>query len=285
MAFWAFFSLDIKNIYLYSMTAYREYFPTKAFRIAEMRLSSLLGRERDRLDALAADLGRECAVGPDNLVEQLPLIREFTREYHRLFSEYLDAVLPQQPRPIQCRPACGNCCHHYPMSVEPFELLTLYGDLRGRNDLLDIMEACQVRSSLFSRMFESRRTEAEKGEIADGEGQGSQMDLDDYAEDKALHDYFAAWKPCPFSDKSGDCTVYPLRPVSCRMYFSETDPKFCTPEHLQTPENDSYIVYLPDSIEDAVYGISEHYSLLELPESYFGGLLAVNRFEGLIGGN
>ena len=285
MAFLAFFSLDIKNIYLYSMTAYREYFPTKAFRIAEMRLSSLLGRERDRLDALAADLGRECAVGPDNLVEQLPLIREFTREYHRLFSEYLDAVLPQQPRPIQCRPACGNCCHHYPMSVEPFELLTLYGDLRGRNDLLDIMEACQVRSSLFSRMFESRRTEAEKGEIADGEGQGSQMDLDDYAEDKALHDYFAAWKPCPFSDKAGDCTVYPLRPVSCRMYFSETDPKFCTPEHLQTPENDSYIVYLPDSIEDAVYGISEHYSLLDLPESYFGGLLAVNRFEGLIGGN
>lgn len=285
MAFLAFFSLDIKNIYLYSMTAYREYFPTKAFRIAEMRLSSLLGRERDRLDALAADLGRECAVGPDNLVEQLPLIREFTREYHRLFSEYLDAVLPQQPRPIQCRPACGNCCHHYPMSVEPFELLTLYGDLRGRNDLLDIMEACQVRSSLFSRMFESRRTEAEKGEVADGEGQGFQMDLDDYAEDKALHDYFAAWKPCPFSDKAGDCTVYPLRPVSCRMYFSETDPKFCTPEHLQTPENDSYIVYLPDSIEDAVYGISEHYALLDLPESYFGGLLAVNRYEGLIGGN
>lgn len=285
MAFLAFFSLDIKNIYLYSMTAYREYFPTKAFRIAEMRLSSLLGRERDRLEALAADLGRECAVGPDNLVEQLPLIREFTREYHRLFSEYLEAVLPQQPRPIQCRPACGNCCHHYPMSVEPFELLTLYGDLRGRNDLLDIMEACQVRSSLFSRMFESRRTEAEKGEVADGEGQGSQMDLDDYAEDKALHDYFAAWKPCPFSDKAGDCTVYPLRPVSCRMYFSETDPKFCTPEHLQTPENDSYIVYLPDSIEDAVYGISEHYALLDLPESYFGGLLAVNRYEGLIGGN
>lgn len=281
----SFISLDIKNIYLYSMTAYREYFPTKAFRIAEMRLSSLLGHERDRLDALAADLGREYAIGPDNLVEQLPLIRDFTREYHRLFSEYLEAVLPQQPRPIQCRPACGNCCHHYPMSVEPFELLTLYGDLRGRNDLLDIMEACQVRSSLFSRMFESRRTEAENGKIEGGESRTTQMDLDDYAEDKALHDYFAAWNPCPFSDKKGDCTVYPLRPVSCRMYFSETDPKFCTPEHLQTPENDSYIVYLPDSIEDAVYGISEHYSLLDLPESYFGGLLAVNRYEGLIGGN
>ena len=244
------------------MESYREYFPTKAFRVAEMRLATLLRAERDRLDAIAASLGRESAIGP--------------REYPRRFSEYLEAVLPQQPRPIQCRPACGNCCHHYPMSVEPFELVTLYCDLRGRNDLLDIMEACQVRSSLFSKFFETRRAEG---------GVPDQMDLDDYAEDKALHDYFSAWNPCPFSDKKGDCTVYPLRPVSCRMYFSETDPKFCTPEHLQTPENDSYIVYLPDSIEDAVYGISEHYALLDLPESYFGGLLAVNRFEGLIGEN
>ena len=258
------------------MESYREYFPTKAFRVAEMRLATLLRAERDRLDAIAMSLGRESAIGPDNLLEELPKIKEFTREYHRLFSEYLEAVLPQQPRPIQCRPACGNCCHHYPMSVEPFELVTLYCDLRGRNDLLDIMEACQVRSSLFSKFFETRRVE---GAVPD------QMDLDDYAEDKALHDYFSTWNPCPFSDKKGDCTVYPLRPVSCRMYFSETDPKFCTPEHLQTPENDSYIVYLPDSIEDAVYGISEHYALLDLPESYFGGLLAVNRFEGLIGGN
>ena len=258
------------------MESYREYFPTKAFRLAEMRLATLLRAERDRLDAIAASLGRESAIGTDNLLQELPKIKEFTREYHKLFSQYLEAVLPQQPRPIQCRPACGNCCHHYPMSVEPFELVTLYCDLRGRNDLLDIMEACQVRSSLFSKFFESRRAEG---------GVPDQMDLDDYAEDKALHDYFSAWNPCPFSDKKGDCTVYPLRPVSCRMYFSETDPKFCTPEHLQTPENDSYIVYLPDSIEDAVYGISEHYALLDLPESYFGGLLAVNRFEGLIGGN
>lgn len=262
------------------MDAYREYFPTKAFRIAEMRLSAFLGAERDRLDSLAASLGRESAIGTDNLAEELPRIIVFTQEYHRLFGLYLDAVLPQQPRPIQCRPACGNCCHHYPMSVEPFELLSLYSAFRQRDDLLNIMEACQQRSSLFSGFFKKRLDEGEakkeKGECSD-----PSMDIEEYAEDQALHDYFSAWKPCPFSDKAGDCSVYPLRPVSCRMYFSETDPRFCTPEHLQTPDNDSYIVYLPDSIEDAVYGISEHYSLLDLPESYFGGLLAVNRFEGI----
>ncbi len=255
------------------MDSYREYFPTKAFRLAEMRLGNLLGAERDRLDAIADKLGRESAVGPDNLLEQLPYILDFTKKYHEAFASYLKAVLPQQPRPIQCRAACGNCCHHYPMSVEPFELIYLYSELRKRNDLLDIIEACQERSSMFEGFYENRKSQ----------GSVVEDDFDDKAEDLALHDYFAAWKPCPFSDKAGDCTVYPLRPVSCRMYFSETDPKFCTPEHLQTPDNDSYIVYLPDHIEDAVYGISEHYALLDLPESYFGGLLALNGFEGVIG--
>ena len=56
------------------MEAYKEYFPTKSYRIAEMRLSALLRTERDRLDEIAADLGRNSAIGPDNLREQLPQI-------------------------------------------------------------------------------------------------------------------------------------------------------------------------------------------------------------------
>ena len=37
-----------------------------------------------------------------------------------------------------------------------------------------------------------------------------------------------------------------------------------------------------DNIEEAIYQISEHYAGLGLPESFFGGLLAVNGFEGLL---
>lgn len=251
------------------MDAYREYLPTKSYKIAEKKLGLLMSSERDRLDAIAEKLHREHAIGPDNLVQELPAIIAFTKAYHEAYSQYLKAVLPQQPRPIQCRPACGNCCHHYPMSVEPFELIYLYSELRKRDDLISIMEACQFRASTFDHLYEKRL---------------ETIASEDEAEDKALHDYFAVWKPCPFSDRAGDCSVYPLRPVSCRMYFSETDPKFCTPDFLQTEKNESYIVYLPDVIEEAIYGISEHYSELNLPESYFGGLLSLNRFEGILGG-
>ena len=110
------------------MEAYKEYFPTKSYRVAEMRLSVLLRTERDRLDGIAAGLGRECAIAPDNLREQLPQILAFTKSYHAAYDQYLKAVLVQQPRPVQCRPACGNCCHHYPMSVEPFELISMYSE-------------------------------------------------------------------------------------------------------------------------------------------------------------
>ena len=123
------------------MEAYKEYFPTKSYRIAEMRLSTLLRVERDRLDGIASALGRECAINADNLREQLPHILQFTKSYHEAYDQYLKAVLVQQPRPIQCRPACGNCCHHYPMSVEPFELISMYSELRKRDDLLTLMEA------------------------------------------------------------------------------------------------------------------------------------------------
>ena len=246
----------------------RDYFPTRAYKIAEMRLGSLLGGERDRLDAIAAKLGREYAIGPDNLREELPGIVRFSEAYHAAYDLYLKAVLPQQEKPVQCRPACGNCCHHYPMSVEPYELISLYMELRKRDDLISVMESCRLRSDTFNSLFETMLSEC-----------GSE----DEAEDKALHAYFARWTACPFSDRKGDCGVYGDRPVSCRMYFSQTDPCYCRPETLQTPLNESYIVYLPDNIEEALVGISEHYAGLELPESFFGGLLSLNAFEGVLG--
>ena len=101
------------------MELYREYFPTKAYKFAKMKMGTLLGAELDRLDGVAKSLGREYAVGPDNLASQMPMIREFTAKYHAAYAQYLDAVLVQHEKPVQCRPACGNCCHHYPMSVEP----------------------------------------------------------------------------------------------------------------------------------------------------------------------
>ena len=90
------------------MELYREYFPTKAYKFAKMKMGTLLGAELDRLDGIAKSLGREYAVGPDNLASQIQKIREFTTKYHEAFSQYLGAVLVQHDKPVQCRPPAAT---------------------------------------------------------------------------------------------------------------------------------------------------------------------------------
>lgn len=226
-------------------------------------MRSHLSAERDRLSALAASLHRECAVGRDNLGREMPAILKFCGQYQSDFMRYLEAVLPQHEHGIRCGAGCGSCCRHYPMSVEPFELMYLYSSLRCGDGLLEILEACHSRAELFLALMTAA---AEKG----GED----------PEENALQAYFMRSRSCPFLvGKTGDCGVYAHRPVTCRMYFSETAPEFCTPEFLLTEKNRSFIVYLPDDIEELIAEVSAHYRPLELPEALYGGLLALNALE------
>ena len=149
------------------MSLCEEYFPTRAYTNAVSRLGQLLSKERDRLDSVAQSLGRKSAIGPDNLAVQVPMIVDFAKEYHRAYSLYLEAVLPQHKNGIKCGPSCGNCCHHYPMSVEPFELVYLYSSLRHRDDFLSIMEDCQIRAKLFEGLLGKRLAESDSEDDAD----------------------------------------------------------------------------------------------------------------------
>src|SRR5690554_6641031 len=112
------------------MDVLQEYFPTKSIKRAEARLSSILYKEQVRLDKISLDLNRKKAITQENLLIELPFILEFTASYHEAFMEFLKAALPQHQVKIKCGPHCGNCCHHYPMSIAPFELISFYAKIR-----------------------------------------------------------------------------------------------------------------------------------------------------------
>lgn len=223
-------------------------------------MRTLLSKEKERLDALACAKNRESAIAEDNLLQELPHILAFCKLYQDAYSRYLSAVLPQHPSGIQCQAGCGNCCHHFPMSVEPFELFRFYAEIRKSPQWFSYLEECLFRTKVYQSALR-QNSEAED------------------PEDAALIRYFSKGIPCPFLLESGSCASYPVRPVTCRMYFSETPGKYCVPEHLQTDLNRSFIVYLPDDVETQIADISAHYRGLELPESLYGGLLAMNAYE------
>lgn len=242
------------------MDALEEYFPTKAVKLAEARMASVLRAESERL----ARVGR---LTPELCRNTLPDILKFVRDYHAAFMGYLSATLPQHKNPVTCGPGCGNCCHHYPMSIEPFEQISFYANIREREDLFQILEACVMRQEKFSEFAEKALAREEPSEDP---------------EEDALHEFFARQYTCPFLRNDGCCGVYEVRPVTCRMYFSQTAPEFCTAEWLQTEKNKSFIVYLPDYIEEAIAEISEYYEDLDLPEALYAGVVRMNALDGEI---
>jgi len=224
-------------------------FPTPSLRRKEVRLKALLRRETERLR--------------ENPQIDLPSILTFAGEFHARYQAWQNEALKQHQEPILCAKGCSNCCQHYPMSIEPFEAILLYAQLRQRPDFTRILEECWRRVQAFGRLKEQ----------VGGE-------LNDEQEDAVLQSYFSLGLRCPLLNEAGDCSVHSLRPVTCRMYFSYSDPRFCSPEHLLLPENRSFHICLPDTIEEDIGEINTLYDPFGLDEALYDSLLRLNGLEG-----
>ncbi len=248
---------DFENLKDSHDVANTDYFPTKAYKRAVARLNALLNRERARLEALGPLDVSVCR-------QTLPQILEFTAVYENAYMGYLAAVLVQHPNGVQCKAGCGNCCRHYPMSVEPFEQIAFYAALRTQPRFIEWLEACLFREKQFSELA----------------SQALEKNQSDDPEEEALHTYFSKNYMCPFLSGNGNCGVYENRPLTCRMYFSETDSAYCTARWLLTEKNKSFIVYLPDVVEESIATISAFYEPLGLPEALYAGFVKLNALDG-----
>jgi Fe-S-cluster containining protein len=125
----------------------------------------------------------------------------------------------------------------------------------------ELLEALLFRTRTFNQLLGAGRSDAE-------------IEL-------ALHRYFALGLPCVFLGEGGLCAVHAIRPLTCRMFFSLSDPRFCAAEHLETPKNQGLIVYLPEDIEEAMAEVSAQFEAWELPESLYAGLEKMNAHENI----
>jgi Fe-S-cluster containining protein len=193
-----------------------------------------------------------------------------TKTYHQLYQAYLVEAVSDYASQIKCTSGCGNCCQHYPLSIEPFELVRIYQSIRQRPDFAEIIEDCYKRTRVYFKLRAKYLSEPDT--LANGELEA--------CEEEILHQYFFKNLKCPL-DRNGDCSEYSNRPSTCRMYYSLSEPRYCVPEHLLKPENKNFIVYLPDDIEETLSGISAWYEPLQLPESLYEGILRLNELEGI----
>jgi Fe-S-cluster containining protein len=185
------------------------------------------------------------------------------------YDAYVAAVLRTGESAPSCSRGCSHCCSHYVASVEPFELIFLHGRIAGGDAYPNQVIGLHRRTTLFHSL---RR--ADEGDLA---------------EDKALYRYYLRGTPCPFLGPAGACGVYESRPMSCRMFFSLSDPAFCKGRAVVDPRNRNFLIELPEDIEADLSRAGAALSAYGLPEFLFEGLLEANgafgRFEADPPGN
>ncbi|GHV15280.1 hypothetical protein AGMMS49938_13110 [Fibrobacterales bacterium] len=233
------------------------YFQTRKIKTIELKFAALL---RDELSHLPKQLTIE------QIPQHIDRIKTFTDKCHYFFDEYISQVLKQHTAKISCKANCPNCCHHYPMSIEPFELISIYSTLREQATA--VQSTCEANEKPhneeeFALLIEGclKREREYNHKLTD-----TAFDID-----TALQKYFSLAIPCPFL-YGGNCGIHEYRPFTCQMYFCMSDPKYCDPKHLQPHKNKSFAIYLPEHLENLILEISAHYSSIDLQESLYGGI-------------
>jgi Fe-S-cluster containining protein len=185
-------------------------------------------------------------------------------ELYRHYDAYVRAVLGTGPERITCKKGCSHCCSHYVTSVEPYELLFLHGRINGDAGYPGKVIGMHRRATLFNSLRDGK--------------------TDDEAEDRALYRYYLRNQPCPFLGEGGACGVYESRPMSCRMFFSLSNPALCKGKAVIAPGNRNFLIELPEDIEADLARAGALFARFSIPESLFEGLLKVNetfgRFDG-----
>ena len=122
----------------------------------------------------------------------------YLQHFWEAIEEYYDHIA--QYKGFQCGKGCSYCCFDNPHGV----------------------------SSLEVRRIIPRLNKNQKERIT------SYMEEWDNLTHESSHDRQQTWKkecnPCPLLE-SGACSVYDVRPLACRSFFSIHHPEWCHPQH------------------------------------------------------
>jgi Fe-S-cluster containining protein len=157
------------------------------------------------------------------------------REYHDAYGQFLSHNVAANSIHVSCGRGCSRCCHHFVTSTHALEVLSVYENIRHRDDIEALIAQCHQRVEDYDAWREFCG-------VTYPERSPSERD------DLALEHYYDERNPCPFLEGDGACGVYPDRPMTCRMYLASSPPEFCEADHITDDEADIFTIPADESI-------------------------------------
>jgi uncharacterized protein len=76
---------------------------------------------------------------------------------------------------------------------------------------------------------------------------------------------------CPFLGNEGSCTIYDIRPFSCRVFFTLDHPKYCAsdePHYVYGSQNGVFTVNIFKELNDEILKLNNHSKMFDIRD-YF----------------
>jgi hypothetical protein len=142
---------------------------------------------------------------------------------------YHDCVIAHSGYTATCSRGCTSCCCHWVEDVNSFEAEIMADFLRKHfPERIDaIIRCCRGDSAELERLDMLVQDRLGKCSQPGSEPPIDQVDL-------LLSVFYQLRRPCPLLLEDGSCLAYEVRPLTCRMYISFSDPLRCDPEYINT---------------------------------------------------
>ncbi|MBD3242970.1 MAG: hypothetical protein GF331_20425, partial [Chitinivibrionales bacterium] len=158
-----------------------------------------------------------------------PAFRDLHRRLLAAVDEFQRLVLIDEDRTPTCSRGCQACCWHWVEDVNSFEAEILADYVRRvfpervpsiTQACRDDLDAIAELDAIVARKLRERESEIRR--------QNAQID----SVDVLLACFYRLRRPCPLLDDDGCCLAYPVRPLTCRIYVSFSEPHRCDPDYI-----------------------------------------------------
>ena len=179
-----------------------------------------------------------------------PEFKRTWKETMGLIDGYQRKIAAASHRAMSCALGCTACCCHWVEDVNSFEAELIAEHIKTRFPEKIPMVLAQCRRDEETLQGLNEIVEAKLEEC---HSRGSLGDADPV--DVLLASFHRLQIPCPLLDRNA-CFVYPLRPLTCRMYVSFSAPSQCGHDHADEEDIPTYLFDLEenaDAIIDALH--------------------------------
>lgn len=151
----------------------------------------------------------------------VPLSQKKLLHFYHLFDQWL--AQKKISLPISCSEGCCHCCYHWVGDVYSFEAECIKSWIETHlpHKIPSIVLRAKKDEELFIHLFEMHHN---------------------LEEDVVLGYFYQENRPCPLLGDDGRCCVYPVRPYTCRSFFSVGRQEQCYPQNYFKTEPTAFIL-------------------------------------------